>query len=97
MILANQKINQNINKLKNIFKKVNWFKIKQSEVEKFNITLNEIAIENHMKKYQKFKYRSFELKILELNKIDYDQYKKDWNRIFMAKTYISTLFFSNKY
>ena len=55
LILANQKINQeNINKLKNIsLKRLIDLKIKQSEVEKFNITLNEIAIENHMQKISK--------------------------------------------
>ena len=55
LILANQKINQeNINKLKNIsLKRLIDLKIKQSEIEKFNITLNEIAIENHMQKISK--------------------------------------------
>ena len=55
LILANQKINQeNINKLKNIsLKRLIDLKIKQSEIKKFNITLNEIAIENHMQKISK--------------------------------------------
>ena len=98
LILANQKINQeNINKLKNIsLKRLIDLKIKQSEVEKFNITLNEIAIENHMQKISKnLNIDPFELKkFFELNKIDYDQYKKEVETEFLWQRLISQLYSS---
>ena len=98
LILANQKINQeNINKLKNIsLKRLIDLKIKQSEVEKFNITLNEIAIENHMQKISKnLNIDPFELKkFFELNKIDYDQYKKEVETEFLWQRLISQLYYS---
>ena len=98
LILANQKINQeNINKLKNIsLKRLIDLKIKQIEVEKFNITLNEIAIENHMQKISKnLNINPFELKkFFEFNKIDYDQYKKEVETEFLWQRLISQLYYS---
>ena len=98
LILANQKINQeNINKLKNIsLKRLIDLKVKQSEIKKFNITLNEIAIENHMQKISKnLNIDPFELKkFFELNKIDYDQYKKEVETEFLWQRLISQLYSS---
>ena len=98
LILANQKINQeNINKLKNIsLKRLIDLKVKQSEIKKFNITLNEIAIENHMKKISKnLNIDPSELKkFFELNKIDYDQYKNEVETEFLWQRLISQLYAS---
>jgi len=98
LILANQKINQeNINKLKNIsLKRLIDLKVKQSEIKKFNITLNEIAIENHMKKISKnLNIDPSELKkFFELNKIDYDQYKNEVETEFLWQRLISQLYSS---
>ena len=98
LILANQKINQeNINKLKNIsLKRLIDLKVKQSEIKKFNIELNEIAIENHMQKVSKnLNIDPSELKkFFELNKIDYDQYKKEVETEFLWQRLISQLYYS---
>ena len=98
LILANQKINQeNINKLKNIsLKRLIDLKVKQSEIQKFNIELNEIAIENHMQKVSKnLNIDPSELKkFFELNKIDYDQYKKEVETEFLWQRLISQLYSS---
>ena len=98
LILANQKINQeNINKLKNIsLKRLIDLKVKQSEIKKFNITLNEIAIENHMKKISKnLNIDPSELKkFFVLNKIDYDQYKNEVETEFLWQRLISQLYSS---
>ena len=98
LILANQKINQeNINKLKNIsLKRLIDLKVKQSEIKKFNITLNEIAIENHMQKISKnLNIDPSELKkFFELNKIDYDQYKNEVETEFLWQRLISQLYAS---
>ena len=98
LILANQKINQeNINKLKNIsLKRLIDLKIKQSEIKKFNITLNEIAIENHMRKISKnLNIDPAELKkFFELSKIDYEQYKKEVETEFLWQRLISQLYSS---
>lgn len=98
LILANQKINQeNINKLKNIsLKRLIDLKIKQSEIKKFNITLNEIAIENHMQKISKnLNIDPAELKkFFELSKIDYEQYKKEVETEFLWQRLISQLYSS---
>lgn len=98
LILANQKINQeNINKLKNIsLKRLIDLKVKQSEIKKFNIELNETAIENHMQKVSKnLNIDPSELKkFFELNKIDYDQYKKEVETEFLWQRLISQLYYS---
>ena len=98
LILANQKINQeNINKLKNIsLKRLIDLKVKQSEIKKFNIELNETAIENHMQKVSKnLNIDPSELKkFFELNKIDYDQYKKEVETEFLWQRLISQLYSS---
>tara|TARA_B100000902_G_scaffold397909_1_gene463056 strand:- start:1569 stop:2510 length:942 start_codon:yes stop_codon:yes gene_type:complete len=98
LILTNQKINQeNINKLKNIsLKRLIDLKIKQSEIKRFNLTLNEIAIENHMLKVSNnLNINSSELKkFFELRKINYEQYKKEVEIEFLWQKLIAELYSS---
>ena len=98
LILANQKINQeNINKLKNIsLKRLIDLKIKQNEIKKFNLTLNEMAIENHMQKVSNnLNINSTELKkFFELSRISYEQYKKEVEIEFLWQRLIAELYSS---
>ena len=98
LILANQKINQeNINKLKNIsLKRLIDLKIKQSEIEKFNITINELAIENHMQKIaNNLNIDPAELKkYFELSRINYEQYRKEVEIEFLWQKLITQLYSS---
>ena len=98
LILANQKINQeNINKLKNIsLKRLIDLKIKQSEIEKFNITINELAIENHMQKIaNNLNINPAELKkYFELSRINYEQYRKEVEIEFLWQKLITQLYSS---
>ena len=98
LILANQKINQeNINKLKNIsLKRLIDLKIKQSEIKKFNLTLNELAIENHMQRISNnLNIDPVDLKkFFELSKIDYEQYKKEVETEFLWQKLIAQLYSS---
>ena len=98
LILTNQKINQeNINKLKNIsLKRLIDLKIKKSEIKKFNLTLNEIAIENHMTKVSNnLNINSSELKkFFELRRINYEQYKKEVEIEFLWQKLIAELYSS---
>ena len=98
LILANQKINQeNINKLKNIsLKRLIDLKIKQSEIEKFNITINELAIENHMQKIaNNLNIDPAELKkYFELSRINYEQYRKEVEIEFLWKNLFFQLYSS---
>ena len=98
LILANQKINQeNINILKNIsLKRLIDLKIKQSEIEKFNITINELAIENHMQKIaNNLNIDPAELKkYFELSRINYEQYRKEVEIEFLWQKLITQLYSS---
>ena len=98
LVLANQKINQeNIDKLKNIsLKRLIDLKIKQSEIKKFNLTINELAIENHMQKLSNdLNINRAELKkFFELSKINYEQYKNEVEIDFLWQKLITQLYSS---
>ena len=100
LTLTNQEINQkNINKIKNLsLKKLIDIKVKQSEVKKYNIKIDELAIKNHMQRISKqlnLEPRNLE-EFFELNMISYDQYKEEieieflWQRL-IAEIYSSKI------
>ena len=98
LILTNQKINQeNINKLKNIsLKKLIDLKVKQIEIKKYNIKINELAIESHMKKVSNnLNIDPTELKkFFELSLISYDQYKEEVEIEFLWQKLIAQLYYT---
>ena len=100
LTLTNQEINQkNINNIKNLsLKKLIDIKVKQSEVKKYNIKIDELAIKNHMQRISKqlnLEPRNLE-EFFELNMISYDQYKEEieieflWQRL-IAEIYSSKI------
>jgi len=100
LTLTNQEINQkNINKIKNLsLKKLIDIKVKQSEVKKYNIKIDEQAIKRHMQRISKqlnLETRNLE-EFFELNMISYDQYKEEieieflWQRL-VAEIYSSKI------
>ena len=100
LILTNQKINQeNINKIKTLsLKRLIDLKIKQGEVEKYNVTIDELAIKSHMQRIsKKLNLEPNNLKIFfESNMISYEQYKEEikieflWQRL-IAEIYSSKI------
>ena len=98
LILTNQKINQkNLNKLKNIsLKKLIDLKVKQIEIKKYNIKINELAIESHMKKVSNnLNIDPTELKkFFELSLISYDQYKEEVEIEFLWQKLIAQLYYT---
>ena len=100
LTLTNQEVNQkNINKIKNLsLKKLIDLKVKQSEVKKYNIKIDEQAIKRHMQRISKqlnLETRNLE-EFFELNMINYDQYKEEieieflWQRL-VAEIYSSKI------
>ena len=100
LTLTNQEINQkNINKIKNLsLKKLIDIKVKQSEIKKYNIKIDEQAIKSHMQRISKqlnLETRNLE-EFFELNMISYDQYKEEieieflWQRL-IAEIYSSKI------
>ena len=100
LTLTNQEVNQkNINKIKNLsLKKLIDIKVKQSEVKKYNIKIDEQAIKRHMQRISKqlnLETRNLE-EFFELNMISYDQYKEEieieflWQRL-IAEIYSSKI------
>ena len=100
LTLTNQEVNQkNINKIKNLsLKKLIDLKVKQSEVKKYNIKIDEQAIKRHMQRISKqlnLETRNLE-EFFELNMISYDQYKEEieieflWQRL-VAEIYSSKI------
>ena len=100
LTLTNQEINQkNINKIKNLsLKKLIDLKVKQSEVKKYNIKIDEQAIKRHMQRISKqLNLEPSNLKeFFESNMISYDQYKEEieieylWQRL-IAEIYSSKI------
>ena len=68
----------------------------QSEIEKFNITINELAIENHMQKIaNNLNIDPAELKkYFELSRINYEQYRKEVEIEFLWQKLITQLYSS---
>ena len=98
LILANQEINQeNIDKLKSIsLKRLIDLKIKQNEIKKFNIAINNLAIESHMNNISnnlnidpnKLK------KFFKSNMINYNQYRNEVEIEFLWQKLIAQLYSS---
>ncbi len=98
LILANQEINQeNIDKLKSIsLKRLIDLKIKQNEIKKFNITINNLAIENHMNNISNnLNIDPNELKkFFKSNMINYNQYRNEVEIEFLWQKLIAQLYSS---
>ena len=98
LTLANQKINQeNIDKLKNIsLKKLIDLKIKQNEIKNFNLTINNLAIDNHMQRVSgNLNIDPADLKkFFKLNKINYNQYENEVKIEFLWQKLITQLYSS---
>ena len=98
LTLANQKINQeNIDKLKNIsLKKLIDLKIKQNEIKNFNLTINNLAIDNHMQRVSdNLNVDPANLKkFFKLNKINYNQYENEVKIEFLWQKLITQLYSS---
>lgn len=98
LTLANQKINQeNIDKLKNIsLKKLIDLKIKQNEIKNFNLTINNLAIDNHMQRVSgNLNIDPADLKkFFKLNKINYNQYENEVKIEFLWQKLITKLYSS---
>mgnify|MGYP000914031761 FL=1 len=98
LILTNQKINQeNINKIKTLsLKRLIDLKIKQGEVEKYNVTIDELAIKSHMQRIsKKLNLEPNNLKIFfESNMISYEQYKEEIKIEFLWQRLIAEIYSS---
>ena len=98
LILANQEINQeNIDKLKSTsLKRLIDLKIKQNEIKKFNIAINNLAIENHMSNISNnLNIDPKELKkFFKLNMISYNQYRNEVEIEFLWQKLIAQLYSS---
>lgn len=98
LTLANQKINQeNIDKLKNVsLKRLIDLKIKQNEIKNFNLSINNLAIDDHMQRVSSnLNVDPADLKkFFELNKISYDQYKDEVKIEFLWQKLIAQLYSS---
>ena len=98
LILANQEINQeNIDKLKSTsLKRLIDLKIKQSEIKKFNISINNLAIENHMNNISNnLNIDPKEIKkFFKLNMISYNQYRNEVETEFLWQKLIAQLYSS---
>jgi len=98
LTLANQKINQeNIDKLKNVsLKRLIDLKIKQNEIKNFNLSINNLAIDDHMQRVSSnLNVDPADLKkFFELNKINYDQYKDEVKIEFLWQKLIAQLYSS---
>jgi len=98
LILTKQKVNQeNINKIKTLsLKKLIDLKIKKDEIEKYNLTINELAINNHMKSIsQSLNIEPSDLKnFFKSSKISYDQYKEEVETEFLWQTLIAQIYTS---
>ncbi len=98
LTFANQNINQeNIDKLKNIsLKRLIDLKIKQNEIKNFNLSINDLAIDDHMQRISNnLNVDPADLKkFFELNKISYNQYENEVRIEFLWQRLISQLYSS---
>jgi peptidyl-prolyl cis-trans isomerase SurA len=98
LILTNQEINQeNINKIKTLtLKRLIDLKIKQNEVKKYKVTVDESAIKNHMQRIsEKLNLEPKNLKIFfQSNMISYDQYKEEIETEFLWQRLIAEIYSS---
>ena len=98
LTFANQNINQeNIDKLKNIsLKRLIDLKIKQNEIKNFNLSINDLAIDDHMQRISNnLNVDPADLKkFFELNKISYNQYENEVKIEFLWQRLISQLYSS---
>ena len=71
-------------------------KIKKDEIEKYNLTINELAINNHMKSIsQSLNIEPSDLKnFFKSSKISYDQYKEEVETEFLWQTLIAQIYTS---
>ena len=98
LILTNQEINQeNIDKVKNLsLKKLIDLKVKQIEIKKYNIMLNQLAIQNHMNRISgNLNINPVELEnFFNIRRISYDQYKEEVETEFLWQRLISQIYSS---
>ncbi len=98
LILTNQEINQeNINKIKNLsLKRLIDLKVKQSEIKKYNVMINQLAIQSHMTKISdNLNIDPADLKnFFNSRRISYDQYKKEVEIEFLWQRLITQIYSS---
>lgn len=98
LILTNQEINQeNINKIKTLsLKKLINLKIKKNEIEKYNLIINELAINNHMKSIsQNLNIEPSNLEnFFKSSRISYEQYKEEVETEFLWQRLIAEIYSS---
>ena len=98
LILTNQKINQeNINKIKTLsLKRLIDLKIKKSEIKKYNLNINESAIQSHMQRIsQDLSIDPSNLKnFFRSSMISYDQYKDEVETEFLWQRLIAQIYSS---
>lgn len=98
LVLSGQEINQkNINQIKNLsFKKLIDLKLKKDELKNYEIKINALAIENHMKNISKrLKIENNLLKnFFKTKMIDYETYKNEVEIEFMWQKLINTIYSS---
>jgi peptidyl-prolyl cis-trans isomerase SurA len=98
LILTNQQINQeNINKIKTLsLKRLIDLKIKKSEIKKYNLNINDLAIQSHMQSIS----RDLSIdpsnlkKFFKSSMISYDQYKDEVETEFLWQRLISQIYSS---
>ena len=98
LILTNQQINQeNINKIKTLsLKRLIDLKIKKSEIKKYNLNINESAIQSHMQRIsQDLSIDPSNLKnFFKSSMISYDQYKDEVETEFLWQRLIAQIYSS---
>jgi len=98
LILTKQTISQeNINKIKTLsLKRLIDLKIKKSEIKKYNLNINEQAIQNHMKRIsQELSIDPSNLrKFFETSSINFDQYKEEVETEFLWQRLIAQIYSS---
>ena len=98
LILTKQTISQeNINKIKTLsLKRLIDLKIKKSEIKKYNLNINEQAIQNHMQRIsQDLSIDPSNLrKFFETSRISFDQYKEEVETEFLWQRLIAQIYSS---
>ena len=98
LILTNQAINQeNINKVKTLsLKRLIDLKIKKSEIKKYNLNINEAAIQSHMQRIsQDLSIDPSNLrKFFETRRINFDQYREEVETEFLWQRLIAQIYSS---
>ena len=63
LVLSKQEIKQeNIDKIKKPLKTLINLKLKNDELKKYNLEINQLAINEHLLKFQKFRYKDYRVR-----------------------------------